>query len=221
MTARLILFQPRGHLARKGAKRMPASDGETAAQKLTPARTLSVLHYISQPLVVGVFFLLVYLSTLTADYFWDGITFALQVEKVADGERPAALLFHQSHLLYNAFGYLLYRAVNAVGVPLRALWVLQGANVILGATAVAVFFSIARRMTRSRYAALASTAALAVFATWWKLATDADAYIPAVLLMLLCLRALLAAKPNWMLAGLSLAGAMLMHELAALFSFAA
>ena len=200
---------------------MRRSIAEIGAQTAASARAGAVLRFTSQPLVVGVFFLLVYLSTLTADYFWDGITFALQIEKVADGERSAALLFHQSHLLYNAFGYLLYRAVNAVGVPLRALWVLQGANVILGAMAVAVFFSIARRMTRSRYAALASTTALAVCATWWKLATDADAYIPAVLLTLICLHALLAAKPNWIWAGLALAGAMLMHELAALFSFVA
>jgi hypothetical protein len=186
-----------------------------------PVSAQAVLRIMDPPILMGALFLIIYLSTLTADYFWDGITFALQIEKVADGERSAALLFHQSHLLYNALGYLLYRAVNAVGVPLRALWILQGANVIFSATALGVYFSVARRMTRSLYAATASTALLAVFATWWKLATDADAYIPSVLLMLLCLRALIATKPSWILAGLSLAGAMLMHELASLFSFAA
>ena len=185
------------------------------------ARVGVVSRLASRPLVVGAVFSLIYLSTLTTHYFWDGITFALQIEKVADGERSAALLFHQSHLLYNAFGYLLYRAINAVGVHARALTILQVTNAFLGAAALAVFFSVVRRMTRRFSAAFVATAALAVFATWWKLATDADAYIPAVLLMLLCLRALVAERPRWVLAGLALAAAMLMHELASLFSFAA
>ena len=176
---------------------------------------------IARPAGVAAIGALLYLATPTADYFWDGITFALQIEKVAGGERSAALLFHQSHLLYNAAGFLLYWSLNAVGLHARALTLLQAANALLSAAALAVFFSAARRVTRDLYRAFTCTAALAVFATWWKLATDADAYIPAILLVLLCLRELLAARPRWFVAGLALAGAMLMHELAALFSFAA
>lgn len=200
---------------------MHTSVVKVSEQTALLARVGAVSRPASWPLVLGAVFSLIYLSTLTADYFWDGITFALQIEKVADGERSATLLFHQSHLLYNAFGYLLYRAINAVGVHARALTILQVTNAFLGAAALAVFFSVVRRMTCRFPAALIATAALAVFATWWKLATDADAYIPAVLLMLLCLRALVAERPRWVLAGLSLAAAMLMHELASLFSFAA
>src|SRR5215471_20984724 len=73
--------------------------------------------------------ILIYLATLTSDYFWDGITFALQIEKVAKGERGMELLFHQNHLLYNAFGYLGYYLARSVNSSIRALTVLQIANV--------------------------------------------------------------------------------------------
>jgi len=171
----------------------------------------------------GIFtlFALIYLATLTSDYFWDGITFALQIEKVAKGERGIALLFHQNHLLYNAFGYLLYTSVRSLGLSVRALTILELANVIIGAIGVGVFFQLVERVTRSRYWAALCSIALAVSATWWKLSTDADAYIPAVVLILLCLRNLTGENPRWYIAALALAGAMLMHEIASLFSLGA
>ncbi len=86
--------------------------------------------------IIVVFLALVYSATLTSDYYWDGITFALQIEKVAKAERGAALLFHQNHLIYNGFGYVLYRITQAFGFSIRALQVLQIANAIAGAIAV-------------------------------------------------------------------------------------
>jgi hypothetical protein len=167
---------------------------------------------IAVPLLV-----LLYLATLTADYYWDGITFALQIEKVARMERGASLLFHQNHLLYNGLGYLLYCIPRAFSFPTRALYVLQITNAFAGAAAVGVFFHLAERVTRSRYAAVISSAALAFTAVWWKLATDANAYVVSILLILLCASTLLSARPRWLLAGLLLAGAMLVHQLASLF----
>jgi len=158
-----------------------------------------------------------YLATLTADYYWDGITFALQIEKVAKAERGAELLFHQNHLIYNVFGYVLYRITQALGFSIRALQVLQIANAIAAAITVGVFYRVAFRVTRNRAAAILSAAALASSAVWWKLATDADAYIISILLILVCAGALMARKPSWIRAGLALAGAMLFHQLAALF----
>jgi len=165
--------------------------------------------------------ILIYLATLTSDYFWDGITFALQIEKVAKGERGMALLFHQNHLLYNAFGYLLFVSARSLGLSVRALTILELANVIIGAIGVGVFFQVVERLTKSRYWASLCSIALAISATWWKLSTDADAYIPAVFLILLCLRHLTGKNPRWYIAALALAGAMLMHEIASLFSMGA
>src|SRR5215813_2912046 len=113
-------------------------------------------------------FALIYLATLTSDYFWDGITIALQIEKVAKGERGVALLFHQNHLLYNAFGYLLYVSARSLGLSFRALTILELASVIIGAIGVGVFFQLVERLTRSRYWASVCSMALGVSATWWK-----------------------------------------------------
>jgi hypothetical protein len=67
---------------------------------------------------------------MTADYYWDGITFALQIEKVARMERGAYLLFHQNHLVYSGLGYVAYFALHGLGVSLRALYLLQIATLL-------------------------------------------------------------------------------------------
>lgn len=167
--------------------------------------------------VIFVLLATVYLATLTQDYYWDGVTFALQIEKVEAGERGASLLFHQNHLLYNALGYLLYKASQGLGLGLRALTILQLANALIGAAAVAIFYRLAERITGNRYAALGCSAALAFSAVWWRLATDADAYILSVFFLLISANNLLGEKPRWWMSGAALAFAMLIHQLAALF----
>src|SRR5258708_2419099 len=168
-------------------------------------------------LITIVSLVLLYLVTLTADYYWDGITFALQIEKVAGMERGASLLFHQNHLVYNALGYVAYDLIRALRVPARALHALQITNTFAAAAAVGVFFHLVESLSRSRYAAVISSAALAFAAVWWKVATDANAYVISILLMLICAATLLSARPRWLLAALALAGAMLVHQLASLF----
>src|SRR5689334_19824979 len=85
---------------------------------------------------------LIYLFTLTSDYYWDGITFALQIEKIAKGDSYVALLFHQNHLLYNSIGFLLYKAFQILGIAVRAITLLQILNAVVGGLAVAVFFRL-------------------------------------------------------------------------------
>ena len=160
---------------------------------------------------------LFYLATLTADFYWDGITFASDVEKVFRTERGIAALFHQNHLLYNGLGYLLYAIVRTLGMHARALYVLQIANAFAGAVSVILFFRISERLTDSRHIAIISSGVLAFSAVWWRLATDANAYMMSILLMLLCANTLLSEKPHWVLAGFTLVGAMLFHQLASLF----
>ena len=167
--------------------------------------------------LIGCLATVVYLATLTSDYYWDGITFALQIEKVAKGDRGAELLFHQNHLLYNAIGFVLYRAALAAGIAVRAIQVLQITNAFVGGLAVAVFFRLTERATRSRYVAVVCSAALAASAAWWKISTDADAYILTYLLILVCAANLIGDTPRVAIAGLALAGAMLVHEMASLF----
>ena len=180
-----------------------------------PTSAVTVPRWL--PATIFTSFALLYLSTLTFDYYWDGITFALQIEKVAKAEARVGLLFHQNHLLYNALGYLAYRALGAVGVSVRALYLLQIANALIGAAAVLLFFNIAMRVTRSLYVAMVCAGFLAFSAAWWKLSTDTNAYIASILLILVCAGNLLGAKPRWYVAGVALAGAMLIHQIASLF----
>lgn len=168
-------------------------------------------------LIIVVAVTLLYMATLTSDYYWDGITFALQIEKVAAGSRGTYLLFHQNHLAYNAVGYSVYQCAQGVGLGLRCLQVLQIANAFLGAAAVGVFFGITYRATRNYYAAIVCSLTLAVSAAWWKISTDANAYSLTLLLILVCLSNLLGGKPRWLIAGAMLAAAMLTHQLASLF----
>lgn len=184
-------------------------------QKRQEVKGTDYLRRTRWVLVAG--FAALYMATLTSDYYWDGITFALQIEKVADDHRTASLLFHQNHLAYNALGYLLYQSAQALGQTWRAHHILQVANALIGALGVGVFFRIAQQATQNRYFAFVCPVGLAVSAAWWKISTDANAYILPIVLILVCFSHLLSAQPKWFIAGGALAGAMLVHQLAALF----
>ena len=106
---------------------------------------------ITPPVVIGVSLALIYATTLTADYFWDGITFASDIEKVAKGRGAARLLFHQNHLVYGAVGYVLYCVDRAAGMSVRALAVLQLTNVVFGSISVALLQSASAFSISSLY----------------------------------------------------------------------
>ncbi len=152
-----------------------------------------------------------YLLLPGRSYYWDGVASAIAIER---GYTLGQLL-HPNHLLYMPAGRVLWLAVEALGIPTRALFVLQWANSVLAAACVALMFGSLREAGAGRAAALAGALVLAFSATWWKFATDAGAYIPAIFLMLCAWR--LAARGRGIAAALAVAGAMLFHELAILF----
>ena len=125
---------------------------------------------------------LIYLSFPTRMYYWDGIVFAQAIED-ARGLSPS--LVHPNHLIYNFVGYILYKSLRVLGSEIRALTVLQILNSLLSAACARVFFSIALSTMRSLYFAICLTLLFAVSATWWKFSTDANAYIPSVLFLLI------------------------------------
>ncbi len=150
----------------------------------------------------------------TRTYYWDGVLFALNIESVSQGRASAAMLIHPNHLLYSAFGYVLYRGALACGLTLRAIAVLQIFNMLASTAAAAVLYAIAKRITRSGAVALFCTILFAFGATWWKFSTDADAYVVAVLLLLLAVFFALGQPPRFILAALCHTAAMLFHQLA-------
>jgi hypothetical protein len=126
--------------------------------------------------------LVVYLSFPTRNYFFDSIEFAHTIEGAA---RVNTSLIHPNHLIYNVVGYLVYRLLRVIGLDLRAVAALQVLNSIFGALSAYVLFLILKSSLRSVYVSLCLTLLFSFSATWWKFATDADAYIASVLFLLI------------------------------------
>ena len=125
---------------------------------------------------------IVYLLFPTRVYYWDGIVFAQEIED-ASSLQPS--LVHPNHLIYNFAGYIFYKLLRSLGAEIRAITALQILNSLLSAACARVFFSILFDTLRSLYVALCLTVLFAFSATWWKFSTDANAYIPSVLFLLI------------------------------------
>lgn len=125
---------------------------------------------------------IIYLLFPTHVYYWDGITFARKIENVT---RLTPSLVHPNHLIYNFVGYVFYRLLHSFNLEIRALTVLQVLNSLLSAICARVLFSILFNTLRSLYLSVYLTLLFAFSATWWKFSTDADAYIPSILFLLI------------------------------------
>ena len=158
--------------------------------------------------------LIVYLSFPTKNYYWDGLSFAQDIE---DGNAGPWYL-HPNHLLYSPLGQQLWLAANAAGLNLRALTVLQFLSMVTGAATAAVLFCIFLELGTSGYVASCMALVFAFSATWWKFATDADSYVASTFFLTVCVW-LLVRKPRSraLTVGIVLSAAMLLHQLAALF----
>lgn len=167
------------------------------------------------PRVLSLGVLAVYLLFPTRNYYWDGIDFALNIERSQGLSRT---LIHPHHLLYNVFGYYVYHAFDALGSQTRAVHALQAANAILSALSALLFYRFLRRTLRSTFLCSALTLLFSFSATWWKYSTDADSYVPSVLCLLVCLNLLFAVRgPRPFLVALAHSTAMFMHQLAVFF----
>lgn len=126
--------------------------------------------------------LLVYLFFPTKNFYYDGIDFAHTIETAVG---LSTSLIHPSHLIYNLFGYIIYRSVRAIGIDTRAVEVLRITNSLLSVASAYVLFKILRSSLRSFYLCSLLTILFLFSATWWKFSTDANAYIPSILFMLI------------------------------------
>lgn len=155
---------------------------------------------------------IIYLAFPTRVYYWDGIAFAQAIEDAA-GLKPS--LVHPNHLIYNFVGYIFYRLLGALGFSLRAVTALQILNSLLSAACAGVLFAILVDTLRSVYVSLCLTLLFAFSATWWKFSTDANAYVPSVLFLLIGFYLILPdRKARPLLAGFMFFVAMAFHQLA-------
>jgi hypothetical protein len=152
-------------------------------------------------------FTLVYLAFPTRQYYWDGVSFAIDIEHAASWRE----LFRVHHLLYNLLGYAEYRLL---GRSVRALYLLQWTNCLAGGLLVWLAHRLFRSLGVPAGSAAACAALLGVAATFWKFTTDADSYILATLLLL---AAYVTIPRSPALGALFQLGAVMMHQLGALF----
>lgn len=106
----------------------------------------------------------------------------------------------------------------AAGAYLRAIVALQVANSLLSAASAFVLFHILRFSIRSAYLCATLTLLFAFSATWWKFSTDANAYIPSVLFLLVSFYLTHPARqPRSLLVALTYSVSMFFHQLALIF----
>src|SRR5450432_1456800 len=157
----------------------------------------------------------IYLSFPTKNYYWDGISFASSIENASGLSNS---LIHPHHLLYNVFGYGIYQLTQFLGWHIRAVQVLQISNGIFAGVCAWLLFRFLNRTLSSIWTAALLTLVFSFSSTWWKYATDADAYVPSVLLLLVCLNLLLTVeKVRPLLLALAHTAAMCLHQLAVFF----
>jgi len=156
----------------------------------------------------------IYLAFPTRVYYWDAIAIAQTIE---DAGRLSPSLVHPNHLIYNFAGYLFCKLLRAFGADIRALTALQILNSLLSALCAGVLFTILLKTLRSFYFSICLTLFFAFSATWWRFSTDANAYIPSVLLLLISFNLVLPGrKPRPLLTALTFFVSMAFHQLAML-----
>ncbi len=171
-------------------------------------------HRQITPAIIFVAVAIIYLAFPTRVYYWDGIVFAQTIE---DAASMSPSLVHPNHLIYNFAGYGFYKLLLALGFHVRALTALQILNCLLSVVCAGVMYSILRDTLRSVYLSVCLTLLFAFTATWWKFSTDANAYIPSVLFLLISFYLILPdRKVRPLLVGLTFFLAMAFHQLAVL-----
>jgi hypothetical protein len=171
---------------------------------------------LSERILLALLFFLtlaIYLLWPAKDFYWDGVSFAIDIEKAAAFPTP---LLHPNHLIYNWLGYGLYQILRTLGISTRALFVLQTLDSVLAAASVALVYGILRQST-TRENSAAFALLFAFSATWWKFAVDADAYIASVFFLLCSYTLLTTKEPRPLAVALAHTVAMLFHELAVFF----
>ena len=166
------------------------------------------------PAIIFVAVAIIYLAFPTRVYYWDGIVFAQSIE---DAASLSPSLVHPNHLIYNFAGYIFYKLLGSLGFDLRAVTALQILNSLLSAVCAAVLFGILFDTLRSVYLSVCLTLLFAFSATWWKFSTDANAYIPSLLFLLISFYLILPdRKPRPLLVGFTFFVSMAFHQLAVL-----
>ena len=139
-------------------------------------------------LSVSAFFIVLYDFTATRAFSYDGISYALAIERNA-----IAFLFCAYHLLHTVIGWLVFKVFIALGHPVRAVPLLQQINAVVGGCTVGFFFWLLS-LKFSPWRALLGAAALGLGSAFWMEAVDPGCYAWASLASCVLLAVIIEGK---------------------------
>jgi len=124
--------------------------------------------------VVGFFFWILYTLTRPLDYTYDGLCYALDVE------RSFPNLFHPNHLLYSFVQWVVYSVFSWTGYDGRTIYLMQAVNALISALTVALLgYGLTRRFDARSGWTLAAFFGFGV--AFWSEAADPGCYSMAAL----------------------------------------
>ncbi|MEO7716108.1 MAG: hypothetical protein ABIY70_07890 [Capsulimonas sp.] len=174
-------------------------------------------------LALFVAFWILYLWTATQYNTFDAVSYANEIGRLYPQTHDPRWLFHPHHLLFNATGYVIWRAAQTLGYIGGPLPVIEAWNATSGALGLVLYYLALRSLLqRSRWIPLLIAAGLGLSFGYWICATDGRVNMPSTVLLLgafwaTCRLIQTGNRKLAALAGVLTGSAILYHESAGLF----
>lgn len=148
---------------------------------MTDAKKKEIDSYRWIPWILVPLVFIAFASHPTRKFYFDGVVFASIIE-----HSMLEKLFNPHHLLYTAIFYLIHNAIERVsGFEVQALYVMQWANIAIGALGAGLMWRLIRRLTHDPGIAILVTLLGCFSYTYWHYSTDADTYIISTIFLIL------------------------------------
>ena len=136
-------------------------------------------RFVPWVLVPAVF--LIYASHPTRRFYFDGVVFASIIE-----HGPYNALFNPHHLLYTWLFSTIHDLLEKItGTDIKALYIMQWANIVLGSIGIGLIWRLVYRLVRDGGLALVVVLLGCFSFTYWHYSTDADVYIISTVFLLI------------------------------------
>jgi hypothetical protein len=136
-------------------------------------------RWIPWVLVPAVF--IIYASHPTRKFYFDGVVFASIIE-----HGPYEALFNPHHLLYTWLFSEIHNIFEKIaGTDIKALYIMQWANIALGSIGVGLIWKLVYKLVRDKGLALLVVLLGCFSFTYWHYSTDADVYIISTVFLLI------------------------------------
>lgn len=133
------------------------------------------------PWVLSIAIFIIYASHPTRKYYFDGVVFASIIE-----HGPYEALFNPHHILYTWLFSVIHNVLEGItGRDIKALYVMQWGNILLGSLGVGLIWRLVYRLVRDRVLSVAVVLLGCFSFTYWHYATDADVYIISMVFLLI------------------------------------